>query len=208
MSAGPLVGNECVGSLRGRDTRRALRPLPAQPVVTDHSVVAQAGAHLCQRERVGKPGGGRFGRRRRATAEGVQGGADRGLHVRKGKRGTPGGSGPAALHKIPPQAYPTLQGQVPGLGPAFFTKFLYFTGTAVPPAHGPRSLILDRGLSRRLRQIAAAVGRESGHDADGLIAAWAWSDSNWTAHRYEVYLMEPARWRTWSQGCSGRQARC
>ncbi|MER5385956.1 hypothetical protein ABT040_37885 [Streptomyces sp. NPDC002688] len=127
----------------------------------------------------------------------------------KGKRGTPGRSGPATLHKIlafdgldtalaaavtalrehgAPQAYAALQRQVPGLGPAFFTKFLYFTGTALPPAHGVRPLILDRVLARRLRQIAAAVGRESGHDADGSIAAWVWSDSNWTPHRYRVYL--------------------
>ncbi|MGW4198845.1 8-oxoguanine DNA glycosylase OGG fold protein [Streptomyces sp. NPDC005004] len=127
----------------------------------------------------------------------------------KGKRGTPGGSGPATLHKIlasdgldstlatavtalrehgAPQAYATLQGQVPGLGPSFFTKFLYFTGTVVQPAQGPRPLILDRVLSRRLRWMAAAVGRESGHDADGSVAAWVWSDGNWSPHRYGVYL--------------------
>lgn len=127
----------------------------------------------------------------------------------KGKRGTPGGSGPATLHKIlafdgldtalatavtalrehsAPQAYAALHRHVPGLGPAFFTKFLYFTGIALPPAHGPRPLILDRVLSRRLRWMAAAVGRESGHDVDGSVAAWVWSDSNWSPHRYQVYL--------------------
>lgn len=127
----------------------------------------------------------------------------------KGKRGTPGGSGPATLHKIlafdsldtalatavtalrehgAPQAYAALHRQVPGLGPAFFTKFLYFTGIALPPAHGPRPLILDRVLSRRLRWMAAAVGRESRHDVDGSVAAWVWSDSNWSPHRYQVYL--------------------
>ncbi|MET7844455.1 hypothetical protein ABZT45_38965 [Streptomyces sp. NPDC005356] len=119
----------------------------------------------------------------------------------KGKRGTPGGSGPATLHKIlafdgldtalagavtalhehgAPQAYAALKGQVPGLGPAFFTKFLYFTGLALEPVHGVRPLILDRVLARRMRRMAAAVGRESGHDPDGSIAAWVWSDSNWT----------------------------
>ncbi|MFB8085033.1 hypothetical protein [Streptomyces sp. NPDC055992] len=127
----------------------------------------------------------------------------------KGKRGTPGGSGPSALDKIlafdgldtvlaaavtatrehgASQGYAALLGQVPGLGPAFFTKFLYFTGVAVPPAQGPRPLILDRVLARRLRQLAAAVGRASGHDADGSIAAWVWSDGNWSPHRYQVYL--------------------
>ncbi|MFI1443271.1 8-oxoguanine DNA glycosylase OGG fold protein [Streptomyces fructofermentans] len=36
--------------------------------------------------------------------------------------------------------------------------------------------------------MAAAVGRESGHDVDGSIAAWVWSDENWSPHRYQVYL--------------------
>ncbi|MFF8431685.1 hypothetical protein ACF07Y_42460 [Streptomyces sp. NPDC016566] len=127
----------------------------------------------------------------------------------KGKRGTPGGSGPATLHKIlafdnldtalaaavtalrehgAPQAYAALKGQAPGLGPAFFTKFLYFAGLALEPVPGMRPLILDQVLARRLRQMAAAVGRESGHDPDGSIAAWVWSDGNWTPHRYRVYI--------------------
>ncbi|MFJ8188044.1 hypothetical protein [Streptomyces sp. NPDC096105] len=38
----------------------------------------------------------------------------------------------------PAEAYAALRGQVPGLGPAFFTKFLHFTGLAVPSARGPR----------------------------------------------------------------------
>ncbi|WP_333733740.1 8-oxoguanine DNA glycosylase OGG fold protein [Streptomyces sp. IBSBF 3010] len=127
----------------------------------------------------------------------------------KAKRGTPGGSGPSTLDKIlafdgldsvlaaavtamrehgASQGYSALLGQVPGLGPAFFTKFLYFTGIAIPPAHGLRPLILDRVLARRLRQLAAAVGRAGGHDPDGSIAAWVWSDGNWSPHRYQVYL--------------------
>ncbi|WSN46138.1 hypothetical protein OG736_46650 (plasmid) [Streptomyces sp. NBC_01334] len=36
--------------------------------------------------------------------------------------------------------------------------------------------------------MAAAVGRESGHDVDGSVAAWVWSDGNWSPHRYQVYL--------------------
>ncbi|MEU9382506.1 hypothetical protein AB0D38_16635 [Streptomyces sp. NPDC048279] len=127
----------------------------------------------------------------------------------KGKRGTPGGSGPATLHKIlahdgldevltsaatalcehgSQEAYAELRQKIPGFGPSFFTKFLYFTGITLAPAHGPRPLILDRVLSRRLRHLAAATGRASGHDPDGSIAAWAWSDGNWSPHRYGVYL--------------------
>jgi hypothetical protein len=40
----------------------------------------------------------------------------------------------------------------------------------------------------RLRLLAAVVGRESGHDVDGSIAAWVWSDANWSPHRYRIYL--------------------
>ncbi|MDH6604695.1 hypothetical protein M2164_000330 [Streptomyces sp. SAI-208] len=127
----------------------------------------------------------------------------------KGKRGTPGGSGPATLHKIlaaggldaalatavtalrehgSREAYAALHRQVPGFGPSFFTKFLYFTGTTLPPAQGPAPLILDRVLARRLRWLAAAVGRESGHAPDGSVASWVWADGNWSPHRYGVYL--------------------
>ncbi|MFJ8988814.1 hypothetical protein ACIRQH_00260 [Streptomyces sp. NPDC102279] len=154
----------------------------------------------------------------------------------KGKRGTPGGSGPATLRKIlafegldralatavaalsehgAPQAYAALHQQVPGLGPAFFTKFLYFTGITLPPAHGPRPLILDRVLSRRLRRMAAAVGRESRHDVDGSIAAWVWSDSNWSTHRYQVYLSfmhaaanQLAQGGTWPSGATPDLLEC
>ncbi|MFJ4868855.1 hypothetical protein [Streptomyces sp. NPDC088757] len=127
----------------------------------------------------------------------------------KGKRGTPGGSGPSALRGIlaadgldatlaaavtalrgtgAREAYAGLLGKVPGLGPAFFTKFLYFVGQALPPAQGPAPLILDRVLAERLHHLASAVGRETGLDPDGVAAAWAWKRWNWSPHRYETYL--------------------
>ncbi|MEU6071949.1 hypothetical protein ABZ864_47905 [Streptomyces sp. NPDC047082] len=127
----------------------------------------------------------------------------------KGKRGTPGGSGPTTLLQIlaadgldgalasavtalsehgAQAAYAGLNGRIPEFGPSFFTKFLYFVGKTVPPARGPGPLILDRFLSRRLRSLAAVVGRETGHDPDGSVAAWVWRDRGWSPHRYEVYL--------------------
>ncbi|MFJ4518924.1 hypothetical protein [Streptomyces sp. NPDC088816] len=127
----------------------------------------------------------------------------------KGKRGTPGGSGPATLQRIldtecleaalattvtklcehgARPAYAALHRQVPRLGPSFFTKFLYFTGKALLAAPGSMPLILDRVLSLRLRSLAAAVGRQTGHDPDASVAAWVWADWNWSPHRYEVYL--------------------
>ncbi|MFF3350492.1 hypothetical protein [Streptomyces sp. NPDC002779] len=81
-------------------------------------------------------------------------------------------------------AYPGLQGLVPGFGPSFSTKFLYFAGKTVPSATGPQPLVLDRVLARRVRSMAQAVGRETGHDPDGSIANWVWRDRNWSPHRY------------------------
>ncbi|MET9914887.1 hypothetical protein ABZZ74_50935 [Streptomyces sp. NPDC006476] len=127
----------------------------------------------------------------------------------KGKSGSPGGSGPATLHKIltaenleavlaravtalneqgAEAAYATLRDRVAWFGPSFYTKFLYFAGKAVPPATGPGPLVLDRVLARRLRFLAQAVGRETGHDPDGSVARWVWRDRNWSPHHYAVYL--------------------
>ncbi|MEU1465496.1 hypothetical protein ABZ467_33485 [Streptomyces sp. NPDC005727] len=127
----------------------------------------------------------------------------------KGKSGSPGGSGPATLHKIlaaedlldealddavtvlsrhgAVASYEGLRGRIPGFGPSFFTKFLYFAGKTVKPANGPEPLILDRVLARRLRSLAQAVGRETGHDPDGSVAAWVWRDQDWSPHRYKIY---------------------
>ncbi|MDB1089446.1 hypothetical protein PJ985_17950 [Streptomyces sp. ACA25] len=127
----------------------------------------------------------------------------------KGKSGSPGGSGPATLHKIltaddldmvlaravtalsehsAEAAYATLQDRIAWFGPSFYTKFLYFAGKTVPPSAGPGPLILDRVLARRLRSLAQAVGRETGHDPDGSVALWVWREWNWSPHRYAVYL--------------------
>ncbi|WP_406351263.1 hypothetical protein OHB56_01935 [Streptomyces sp. NBC_01635] len=122
----------------------------------------------------------------------------------KGKRGTPAGSGPTTLHKNldgaladavtaltekdAQKAYSTLHQKVTGLGPSFFTKFLYFAGHARPSLPGGQPLILDRVLSLRMRSLAVAVGQDTGLDPDGSIAAWVWADWNWSPHRYSVYL--------------------
>ncbi|WSP77243.1 hypothetical protein OG324_51195 [Streptomyces sp. NBC_01236] len=76
----------------------------------------------------------------------------------KGKRGTPGGSGPSTLQKIlaaenldaalaasvsalrergATEAYALLHQTVPEFGPSFFTKFLYFAGQALPAISDP-----------------------------------------------------------------------
>lgn len=76
-------------------------------------------------------------------------------------------------------------GRIPGLGPAFFTKLLYFADRARP---GPtRSLILDARLAARMRSIWQA--RIDQPYAEGASSpAWLWRGPSWTWYRYEVYL--------------------
>ncbi|MGA5166635.1 MULTISPECIES: hypothetical protein [Streptomyces] len=86
-------------------------------------------------------------------------------------------------------AYQALRGTVKGLGPAFFTKLLYFLDRRPhTPGGAPRALILDQRVARVLRVHAARVGRESGVPDAADVAAWIWSDTGWTSHRYAVYL--------------------
>lgn len=103
----------------------------------------------------------------------------------------------------PVDAYGSLRGAIKGLGPAFFTKFLYFAACAGDPepsadsSHSekgesiakPPALILDRVVARAIRKHAAAVAITQGiSDAPEGFAKWLWHDGNWSHHRYETYL--------------------
>ena len=79
-------------------------------------------------------------------------------------------------------------GAVKGLGPAFFTKYLYFLGLALNTSTGPRALILDQRVARTLRAHAARIATDIRLPSGAEVAAWIWSDGGWTPHRYEVYL--------------------
>ncbi|GAA2837246.1 hypothetical protein GCM10010441_72030 [Kitasatospora paracochleata] len=85
-------------------------------------------------------------------------------------------------------AYREVDRAVKGLGPAFFTKYLYFVDRALGPAPGFSALILDQRVARVLRARATRVGTEAALPSAGEVARWTWSDTGWTAHRYEVYL--------------------
>ncbi|MEU9876056.1 hypothetical protein [Streptomyces phaeochromogenes] len=97
-------------------------------------------------------------------------------------------------------AYRGLRGAVKGLGPAFFTKFLYFLDQvyllghvsfpdpAADAAAAPRALILDQRIARVMRAHAVRVGADMALPSASEVAAWIWSDSGWTSHRYGVYL--------------------
>ncbi|RSS78190.1 hypothetical protein EF918_21845 [Streptomyces sp. WAC06614] len=75
-----------------------------------------------------------------------------------------------------------------GLGPAFLTKFLYFAGQALPEVKGPRPLILDSVLAGVLRRHATKTGDAAGYAWAAPIARRIWRGSNWTSHRYRLYL--------------------
>jgi hypothetical protein len=79
-------------------------------------------------------------------------------------------------------------GAVKGLGPAFFTKYLYFLGLALKAPGGPQALILDQRVARALRGHATRIAEDLRFPAGAKVAPWIWSDSGWTPHRYEVYL--------------------
>ncbi|GAA2223272.1 hypothetical protein GCM10010413_15420 [Promicromonospora sukumoe] len=64
-----------------------------------------------------------------------------------------------------------------GLGPAFFTKVLYFAGWDAAP--GPRPLILDRFVVRAFNEQAELTWRTN----------WTW-----TRDQYALYLDTVARW--------------
>lgn len=85
-------------------------------------------------------------------------------------------------------AYKQLQGEVRGLGPAFFTKFLYFAQGTRPLPPGP--LILDARVAASCRTLARTCLLEAGTDAQltDELTSWQWGQTGWTAHRYGVYL--------------------
>ncbi|MEX0172028.1 hypothetical protein [Streptomyces sp. LMG1-1-1.1] len=96
-------------------------------------------------------------------------------------------------------AYRVLYGSVRGLGPAFFTKLLYFLDQAMDVPPTPRALVLDQRVACVFRTHAARVGLESGLASASDVATWIWSDGGWTPHRYGVYLK-------WMNAASGQLA--
>lgn len=86
------------------------------------------------------------------------------------------------------EAYHLLEGALPGLGPAFFTKFLYFLGLASTDAPGPQPLILDSRIAAVLRTHASRIGEDIGMPKVADITNKIWREGGWTHHRYGVYL--------------------
>ena len=86
----------------------------------------------------------------------------------------------------PVEAYIALHGAVLGLGPAVFTKFLYFVGPAVGARVRP--LILDKPVACRVRALATALAVRGALPDPEALAAWQWYDTDWSPRRYGIYL--------------------
>lgn len=89
--------------------------------------------------------------------------------------------------------YRQLRGKVPWLGPAFFTKFLYFASSVAPPSTGPAPLILDAVVAGQVRELAAAravevPGLQNNPAEARALATWLWSKGGWSAYRYGIWL--------------------
>ncbi|MFG3191039.1 8-oxoguanine DNA glycosylase OGG fold protein [Streptomyces omiyaensis] len=85
-------------------------------------------------------------------------------------------------------AYRVLYREVRGLGPAFFTKLLYFLDLGMDTSSTPRALILDQRVAQTVRIHATRIGVETGVTSAPAVSAWVWSNGGWTPHRYEIYL--------------------
>lgn len=85
-------------------------------------------------------------------------------------------------------AYGRLRGAVKHFGPAFFTKFLYFSCRSA--SVGPRPLILDARVAAACRSVTRSSLRQTGlnEDVADEVAWWQWGKGGWTQHRYDVYL--------------------
>jgi len=104
----------------------------------------------------------------------------------------------------PAVAYQSLSRQgpnhVPHLGPAFFSKILYFADRArsAPVAIGrPAAIILDRTTAQRMINVSREYANDAGilhPDAERAIY-WVWNRTAWSSHRYDVYCQ-------WSDRCA------
>jgi hypothetical protein len=110
-------------------------------------------------------------------------------------------------------AYRALGGghHVPHLGPAFFSKVLYFADASLDHGAGEHAsaLILDRTTAQKMILVSREYARAKrflSSEQDEAIR-WVWDRADWTGHRYGVYCQwadRCARYMTkvheWPQG--------
>jgi hypothetical protein len=109
----------------------------------------------------------------------------------------------------PADAYESLRRRgehhVPHLGPAFFSKIIYFADKSWTKrgAHDrPPGIILDGTTARRMIWVSEQYMIEYGTVGAAEEAAmnWVWASSDWSEHRYDVYCR-------WAFRCVGYMAR-
>jgi hypothetical protein len=89
---------------------------------------------------------------------------------------------------------------VDGLGPAFFTKFLYFVGYDHTP-EGPRPLILDQYVAKGLNDIRGHGWRTTGWTADQYAAYLDWANGE-AIGPGSIQSEDEAEFRIWEHGKS------
>jgi|GEM_PF-3551969 len=90
-----------------------------------------------------------------------------------------------SLRGLPGLDVPNVR--IPGFGPAFFTKFLYFAARPLA-VKDDQPLILDRRVADSLRRRTTEILRDRPWVSPEGLAAWAWPVGGWSAHRYQAYL--------------------
>lgn len=100
----------------------------------------------------------------------------------------------------PVAAYRAFRGdcKVPHLGPAFYSKILYFADAAVD--HKPErvsALILDRTVAQKMIEVSHYYLRAYGVRSSEYDEAvrWVWDRADWSDHRYGIYCQ-------WADCCS------
>jgi Putative 8-oxoguanine DNA glycosylase OGG-like protein len=106
----------------------------------------------------------------------------------------------------PVAGYRALRGdhRVPHLGPAFFSKILYFADASIDRVDDKRAsaIILDRKTSQKMISVARDYISTNGLQSlerDEAVK-WVWDRRNWTGHRYGIYCQ-------WAGRCAQYMAR-
>jgi hypothetical protein len=87
--------------------------------------------------------------------------------------------------------------RVPHLGPAFFSKILYFADASIHRKAGERvaAIILDQTTAQRMVNVSREYLRANGLHSSAQDEAinWVWHRPNWSGHRYGIYCQWASR---------------
>jgi hypothetical protein len=105
----------------------------------------------------------------------------------------------------PVAAYKSLGSNcwVPHLGPAFYSKFLYFADATIDRgARRIEALIIDSTTAHKMIRVSheyvEAYGLRYARQDEAV--SWVWDRSNWSSQRYMIYCQ-------WAANCSNYMVR-